>query len=429
VHSIRYNFAPVTFVKTEIASSADLQRRFRVVAFFVVAMLWLNCLFLHDYWQGMKRGLTDFSVLYTAGTILRERLGHQLYDRQVQYHVQEAFTGHVGFRRGPLPYIHPPFEALIFWPLSWLTYRTAFLVWDAMSMVMLLGSAAIVRPCIEGLRRFALWKYMVCALAFFPVLMCLAQGQDSILLLLCCALALRAMKKRSDGFAGCWLALGSFKFQFTIPIVVLFFLWGRKRVALGFLPIAFVLALISLGISGSGFLIDYPEFAFRVVETQKLGGVPLSLLPNLHGLVVGWDGMVSRWPAIGLAVAVSILVFGFAAARGRIADVSTGEDFDLQFSLAVVVAVLVAWQTNIHDLSLLTLPLILLISYGFGEREPKRSRFDLMYPALPLLIGPLWMILWLKIGHVNLMAIPMVWWVWKLKKAMPESAGNVRVSA
>jgi hypothetical protein len=414
----------VTLTKTEIAS-VSRQRRLRGVAFFVVAMLWLNLLFVRDYWEGAKRGLTDFSVLYTAGTILRQGLGQRLYDRQVQYEVQEGFTGHLGFRRGPLPFIHPPFEGLFFWPLSWLRYRTAFLVWDAVSLLMLLGSAIPLRSCIEEFRALALWKFMVCALAFFPVVMCLLQGQDSILLLLFCSLALRAMKRKSDVLAGCWLALGSFKFQFTVPIVVLFFLWRRRRVALGFLPIALILVLVSVGISGFRSLIDYPQFAFRVVETQGLGGVPLSLLPNLHGLVVGWSGIPSGWPGIAIALAASALLFVFATARGEMADAFSGDDFDLQFSLAVVVTVLVAWQTNIHDLCLLTLPLILLISYGLRHRDSGRSRFHLLYPALPLLVGPFWMILWLPLGRVNLVAIPMIWWAWKIGEELSGGARNV----
>lgn len=387
----------------------------RIGTCFVVAMLWLNMLFAHGYWEGTRRGLTDFSVLYTAGTILREGHGHQLYDRGLQYRVQEAFTGHVGFRRGPLPFIHPPFEGLIFWPLSLFNYRTAFLVWDAISVLALLGAGIILRSCIDWFHKVALWKFMLCALAFFPVVMCLLQGQDSILLLLFCALALRAMRRDSDLVAGCWLALGSFKFQFTLPIVALFFLWKRRRVALGFLPIVAILVLASVGISGPGSLIDYPRFALRVVETQKLGGVPLALLPNLHGLIVGWNGMTPTWVTIAMAVAASILLLGFAVVRGRKAGTpSLQNDFDLQFSLAIVIAVLAAWQTNIHDLSLLVLPLILVTGYGLRSRDSGQKNFSLFYPSLPLLVSPIWMILWLKIGHVNLMAIPLIWWVWKL---------------
>ena len=131
---------------------------------------------------------------------------------------------------------------------------------------------------------------------------------------------------------------------------------------------------------------------------------------------------------MAIALAISGLLLAFAAAKGRSADVLPEDDFDLQFSLGVVVAVLVAWQTNIHDLCLLTLPLVLLLGYCLRNRNSESSKFHLLYPALPLLIGPLWMVLWLRLGHVNLMAIPMIWWVWKIGEELSGSAENVRAS-
>jgi glycosyl transferase family 87 len=379
-----------------------------------VAMLW----YLHDQ---ILHGYGDFSALYRAGEIVRSGQAAHLYDPALQWNLPHQFW------RGPLPlpFIHPPFEALIFWPLSSLTYRNAFFVWDAVCLSMLLGTGITLRSCIAEFRGVALWKFMVCGLAFFPVFMCLLEGQDSILQLLCCTLALRAMKRESDALAGCWLALASFKFQFTVPIIALFFLWRRRRLVLGFLPLILVLVLVSLEISGLRSFIDYPEFALRVVETKRLGGVPLSLLPNLHGLVVGWSAIPKGWPAMALALAASASLFGIAAARGGMADGLSGDDFDLQFSLAVVVAVLVAWQTNIHDLSLLSLPLVLLISYGLRNRDSERSTFHLLFPALPLLVSPLWMILWLPLGRVNLVAIPMIWWAWKIGEELSGGARNV----
>lgn len=91
-----------------------------------------------------------------------------------------------------------------------------------------------------------------------------------------------------------------------------------------------------------------------------------------------------------------------------------------------MVAGLVAWQTNIHDLSLLILPFILVIGYSLRGQGARRAAFDLLYPALPLLVGPLWMILWLRVGMVNLISIPMIWWVWKIGKELSEGRENVR---
>lgn len=380
-------------------------------------MLWLNLLFFLGFRDGMKRAYTDFSVFYTAGTILREGLGHDLYNRQVQFRVQEDFAGHLPFRRGPLPYIHPPFEAPIFVPLSFLPYAKAFEVWDLLSVGMLFGVAVVLKRSVGMLRMMAHWKFVLASLTFFPIFVCFLQGQDSILQLLLCALAYGAMKKNSDFLGGCWLALAAFKFQFTIPIVLLFFLWKRKRVALGFGAVGGVLVLASVALVGVKAMLDYPAFILRVVNSSGLGGVPLSLLPNLHGLARGWPAPFSGILGIVLAVVSSVALFAFAAVKGRTKG-PTG-NLGLQFSLATAVSGLIAWQTNAHDLGLLLIALVLVADYCVGKKQNDGVlRFSLLLPILPLLISPLWMVLWMGIGRVNLVAIPLLWWSFEIGREL-----------
>ncbi len=410
--------------------SDRVRRRRRLVPFLVAGMVWLNFLFFMDYREGIKRGYSDFTIFYTAGTILRQGLGHQLYDRGLQFQVQEGYAGHISFRRGPLPYNHPPFEAPIFVPLSLLPYAWAFAVWDLLNLGMLLGAAVVLRRSVGVLQSIALWKFVSASLSFFPVFVCFFHGQDSILLLLLCALAYRAMKNESTWMAGCWLALASFKFQFTIPMVLLFLIWKQKKLALGFGAVGIILAALSVAIVGLKEFLEYPLFIVRIANTQALGGVPLSLLPNFHGLVMGWPGLFSGMVGTALAAIGSIGIFVFAAVifaptifaaiKGRS---SLAANLELQFSLAVVVAGLIAWQTNAHDLSLLVIPLVLLADYCCGERAADaKADFALLYPVWPLLISPLWMVLWLGIGKVNLMAIPLLWWTWRMSREA--RAGN-----
>jgi hypothetical protein len=413
----------VAATKSQSVAFFQLQSRRRISVFFIACMLWLNFLFFIDYREATKKGYTDFSVFYTAGTILRQGLGHQLYDRQVQLRVQQDFAGSHPFIRGPLPYIHPPFEAVIFVPLSFLSYRNAFLIWDLASIVMLFGVAAQLRPLASMLYPIPNWKFVLGSLAFFPIFMCLLQGQDSILQLLVFSLAFRALQRNSDLLSGCWLALGSFKFQFTIPIILLFLFWKRRRFVLGFAALALLLVMLSLGLVGTKSLLGYPGFALQTVDVRALGGVPLSLLPNLHGLAQGWPYPLSGLFGMALAAVASIGLFLFGAMKGRAEEES--KNLNLQISLAVCVAVLVAWQTNVHDLSLLILPIFFAADYVFHQTSkeaiPLRA---FLLPALPLFISPLWMVLWLGIGKVNLMVIPLLWWVWELGKELSRNRGN-----
>jgi hypothetical protein len=134
-------------------------------------------------------------------------------------------------------------------------------------------------------------------------------------------------------------------------------------------------------------------------------------MPNLNGLVQGWPFLFPKMVWSAAALVSSVMLFLFAAWAGR--TTAQPEKLELKFALAVVVSGLIGWQTNAHDLSLLVLPLVLVLDYCV--QTPTRSRrFALLLPVLPLLLSPLWIVLWLAAGRVNLMAIPLLWWAWKI---------------
>jgi len=382
-------------------------------------MFGLNLLLFLHFRENLERGYSDFTVFYTAGTILREGLGHQLYNNKVQYAVQNHFAGHIPLRNSPLPYIHPPFEAAIFLPLSGLPYRQAFAVWDILNVAALFGVAALLRRSVGVLRSIPPWKFAIAAIAFFPVFACLLEGQDSILQLLLCGLAFNALKRKSDLLAGCWLGLAAFKFQFILPIVLLLVIWKRRSVALGFLAVAISLVLASVGLVGLQNSLQYPAYVLQIVKAPGLGGVPSELLPNLHGLATGWPLFSSAAGSVLVAV-ISIMLFLFAAWKGWPSPQPSPahpRQLELQFSLAIVVSGLIAWQTNLHDLSLLVLPLVLLADYCLDAKLQARGMgFALLLPVLPLFVSPLWMPLWVVSGKLNLMVIPLLWWTWKISK-------------
>lgn len=385
---------------------------------FVAGVLCLHTVFFLGLLNRIERGYPDFIGFYTAATIFRDGLGHQLYVGHVQNEIQKQITGRLPSRIGPLPYIHPPFEALIFLPLSRLPYRQAFLVWDVLNLAMLIFIVMLLRNRLTALHSVPIWEVLLSALAFFPVFECLLQGQDSILQLLFCVLAWKSLKEGSGVLAGCWFALGSFKFQLMLPIILLFVLWNglwkRRLVLIGFGAVSLVLVAICLGLVGWRGLLSYPAFAVQIAGAPSLGGVPADFLPNLHGLIMGWPLHLTGAAGVAVTLFLSAGLFVFAAMKGTSAR---SDEMPLQFSMAIAVSELIAWQTNIHDFTLLVLPLALMADYCL-HTPPRRAKkkFSLLYPTIPLLISPIWLVLWLTIGDVNLLAIPLQWWIWKLGK-------------
>ena len=386
--------------------------RHRLVRLFVAGVLCLHAFFFINLRERIQQGYPDFAAFYTGATVLRNGLGHQLYDMHVQDEMQKGFAGQIPPRHSPLPYIHPPFEALVFLPLTLLPYYQAFWAWDLVNAVMLSGVAWLLRRSVSTLRFISTWEFVLGSLAFFPVFACLFQGQDSILLLLLCTLAFNALKREAGFLAGCWFALAACKFQLAIPIVVLVIIWKRKRVATGFAGMAVLLTFVSVLLVGRHALFHYPAYVLQVDNTPGMGGAPAALEPNLRGLALGWPFFSN---AVGITVAVlsSILVFVFAATRnGRSAE---PRKLELQFSLAIVVSVLIGWHTIVHDLSLLLLPLVLIADYGaHAPRGQSGNRLALLLLVLPILISPLWFVLWLACGALNVMAIPLLGWVWQI---------------
>jgi hypothetical protein len=392
-------------------------------------MLCLHLFLFISLRQRIRQGYPDFTVYYTAATILRHGLGRQLYDPHVQYEVQKESVGVIAARRSALPYIHPPFEALIFLPLSYLPYPRAFAVWDVLNVGALLGVGLLLRKSVSVLGRMPAWEFVLGSLAFFPVFVCFLQGQDSVLLLLLCGLGFNALKKGADLRAGCWFALGMFKFQFVLPLVLLIGIWKWRRAAIGFVGVSLLLVLASVGIAGWGSLLRYPEFALQIVNTPGLGGVAAEFAPNLRGLALGWPLHLSRTVGSAVALVGSVLVLAFAAWKGR--RLIPHENLELRLALATIVSVLIAWQTNMHDLSLLVLPAALTADYCVCRPTPGAGklvgRFGLLLPVLPLLVSPLWLVLWIAKGAISLMVIPLLWWVWEIGQKLSDD--NITLQA
>jgi len=394
-----------------LTSSAKIGRRVQI---FVIGMLCLHVLLFINLWDRVRRGYPDFTAFYTAGKMLHEGLGRSLYDLRAQYLVQETFAGNISSRHGPLPYIHPPFEVALFLPFTLLPYTQAFLAWDVFNVIALAGVSLLLRPHVNVMHTVPAWKFFCAFLAFFPVFLNLLQGQDSILLLLLCTLGFTALRKRSDFVSGCWLALGTFKFQFVIPLVLLLAVWGRKRLAGGFIVVFLMLGVLSAAIAGWYSSLHYPGFILHIARTPGLGDVPLTLMPNLRGLLEGWSLKFSGAIPEALTALISVILLSWAARNCGTTDPTR---INLEFSLAVVVSMLVGWHTNTHDLALLILPGLLVLDHYISVMPAQmRKRPSLLFPFVPLILSPLWMLLWFGGSKINLMAVVLLWLCWEISR-------------
>lgn len=309
------------------------------------------------YLPAALRGNADFRNCYTAGIILKSGQGHQIYDYRLQKEIQDALIS-----QSPmvLPYVHLPYEALLFVPLALLTYRHAYLCLLALNLLCLFGCYRMLREKLWRLN--ALWWCFpfLFVLAFMPVPAALMQGQDSLLTLLLFAGALSSLEAGKDLQAGLLVGFAVFKFQLVIPIVALFFLWRRWRFVVG--SSISVLTSLSLSVLVSGFasLAGYVRSLHEISTKFTAAGqilylMPVARMPNIRGLVLSIPHLAPG-AAIVLVAILSGAVVLLAAWSARNAPAPW------QLAIAISTTTLVGYHVLTHDLSILLVPIAMLLS-------------------------------------------------------------------
>ena len=381
---------------------------------FLAGMLFLHIVVVWRSRDLIRNGYPDFTALYSAGKIVGQGLGRQLYDSQTQFRVQQEFAAGVSIRQGPLPYIHPPWEALLIVPFTWFSYPAAYLLWNGMNVLILLSLPFLLRHQLPQLEKMSAPLCLFVSLAFYPIFFDLLQGQDILPLLLFLTLAFVALKQNHDLAAGCWLGLGLFRFHLVLPLMFILLLHRRVKALLGFVSVAFVLAAASIAIIGWDAAFSYPAFVWHVETVMGHGAIVPVDMPNLRGLLHTFLAERGSKLVIQLVVAVlSVVLLLFASSKWRLEREGTA--FDLGFALAVVSTILVSYHANTYDLSILFLPVLLLTNHLAGaDWKPGRSRIALVGPMLLLFVSPLQMLLLQKYGKLSLLAPVLLLWAWGL---------------
>jgi hypothetical protein len=391
---------------TSKLAMAPRVKRFVLVVFVFVLAIFLGARF-SDSLQG-----TDFPDFYCAARMLAEGHGHQLYDADVQRQYQARYTGRVGTL-----YIHPPFEAVLYLAVAWLPLERAYLVWSLLSLAFL---AAGLRLLTKDALQSWDWSVLLAAsLTFVPVLLCLLQGQDSLLLLLLIALGFRDLRRGKPFAAGCWLGLGLFKFQIVLPLVLVLLLTqsrsARSEVAKGFSLVALTLAGLSATISGWSVFTAYPEFLLHL-QAQPFAGIIPQAMANFRGLTYFFFGSgQTSWAVAAVAILCTAALIrtltgwnhAHAASHPSSADASR-EEFDLAFANTVLFALLVSYHLNPHDLTLLLLPIAVLLHRMLARTPVSPVGKWIIAGLLAILFLPPLHLWTLRTGDYGLVGLPVL---------------------
>jgi glycosyl transferase family 87 len=312
----------------------------------------------------VAQGRFDFILYYTAGQIVKEGQVRHLYDYELQREFELSLTG----RPYPMPFIHPPFESLLFVPLAFFTYEWAYRIWALVNFLLVGVSAYLLRGYLLNVRRLSLRVVFILAW-FIPIWVAILHGQDSILMLLFFALAFLSFKQNQDSKAGLWLGLAMMKFQLVLPFMAVFFVRRRWKLVVSFVLVALLLGVVSLGLVGWGGVQDWVHLIRRENENLPVGRevlerniVPLAM-PNVRGclfaLLAGSvaPGILNLTDGVCSAL---LLIWGIT--RWSRKDESDERGIELLFALNLVVALLVSYHLNVHDLALIGLPILIVFN-------------------------------------------------------------------
>ena len=369
------------------------------VTLWLTAMLFLNIVLAWHAWSGIRVGLPDFSIFYTAGEILHAGRGYELYNDTVQEAVQRSFAPISLQKRGDfIPFNHPPFEALVFIPFARLPYLGAYFLWLAINLALMFAMLVFLRKnfVVLGSAPFYLW--MLAAFGFFPLFYALLQGQDSIFVLFCYVMAFVAFRHGTESREGAWVGLGLCKFHLVLPFIFPLMLLRRKKFLAGFLLVAVILALLGLAAVGWRGSFDYPSYVLAGERNQSdAWKIAVGHAANVRGIVESLFPPTEPRIRIGLILAVySILLAGLTYAV-RKAFLTSAVHPELVFALSLIAAVLLSYHTYSYDVSIVFLAVLIVLDVSLSSQMFNDWSKRLLYGCIGLLFcTPLYLLLLLR---------------------------------
>ena len=355
----------------------------------IVAMILIEFGSLKMHWGDVVDLKPDFAALYGTAEIMRA-------GKRPHYNpstIQGIDVGYDSTSAKPAQppqaktdSLHPPFESLLFLPLTFFSYKVAYLTWYCLSLLLLWCTPLVLWLYLPHLHRD--FHFIAILLgSMLPVLACLITGQDSILLLFLVSCSYVSLQGRRDVTGGFLLGLGMFKFQLILPIVAVLLLARAWRVVAGFGIALFALILGSFALVGVRTTIAYVPFvlAFSKHISENLSPRTV-LMPNLRGMVsLIFGGTLSPSAQTILILLISGVLFGVVASWYlRNPSLPTS----LKFSALVMMSCLVSYHFYVHNAVLLVLPLFLLANYFAGAQENRAVTLAFATIAILMYIVP-----------------------------------------
>jgi hypothetical protein len=299
----------------------------------------------------------DFVQFYTLGHLASAHRIREMYDAASFHEAQAEFLPESA--REIYPPVYPPQAAVMFAPMSGLSYQRALFIW---SLITIAGYALIVWSAWKVVAdRLPDRTFVIAAAAAFPPFWILIlHGQVTVILLFAFWAGWLALEHHRRWLAGFAFGLLALKPQFGIPLAVVVLASGEWAMLTGAVTSVMAQAVVVWMVLGSD---AFTTFADSIPTTIAYADL-LEAKPFMSHSLRALTRLTPNWIGLPMWAALAAIVLWFTVRAWK-------SDAPLRVRLGVVVlaATLVNPHVIIYDLTVLVLPLIWFGSY---MQEPAR---------------------------------------------------------
>ena len=357
----------------------------------------------------------DFTAFYTGLIIVRDGLGSSLFNFDLQAAIQQNILEGRSFKDGLLPFVWPPHTLPIFYPLSWISLKSAYIIFSTLQFISLISVAYLIKKILQQFSIDVRFLSIALLCSLFSTYYTFVLGNHSLFILLSILGSYYSIKRGNDFSAGAWLALGTIKPQLILmPVIML--IAGRKwKVITGFVLTLIPFIFLSTFMFGWKIWIEYLCILQKVNQYFDYMGFYPAAMYNLKGTLYSSTGS-QHWDLIMFLSTIGLLSSLILTVLIWYKKFDThSSDFELRFALTVLLGLFFSPHLYGHDFVLVFAALLFLIVYT-GNNSGSLSLVKL-FSVFPILFFLTEIVFKINVGikfPTLMMIIMMIWISWKL---------------
>lgn len=262
----------------------------------------------------------DFLAFYATGKLVVEGHIAQVYDPSALTAIQRTIIPHEVGALGYMPFLNPPFVAILLAPMGLTDVNTARLAWIVLSVIVMIGIAWCMTRSIENKWKRGLCMFLIAS--SYPVFQNLIQGQLSILLTAAVLAGIYMAEKGKLFYSGLFLTALVVKPQLAVFVGIALLAFRQWEVIKGMIIGTLALLLVTLPFTGIDIYHDYAQFASGVTSGHFTGAGTIDrtiwqgnmkYMYSLQGLAVMLFGQTNPTLTNSFVFGVGVVLVGLFA--------------------------------------------------------------------------------------------------------------------